>query len=192
MPILVTPTTELEAVNALLRSIGESPVETLVGNTFLDAQEALQTLRQVSRMTQLKGWVWNIEKDYPLTPDVSGNVYLPQTALKFVSSDHPLYVQRGNRVYDTEARTYIIPEAFTATLTLGLPFEELPEVARIYITMAAVRRFQHDEDHDNEVFKVSQRDELMALAELHNHEAEIAGFNVNSTGLGLVLKGARR
>lgn len=192
MPILVTPTTELEAVNALLRSIGESPVETLVGNTFLDAGEALVTLRQMSRMTQLRGWTWNIESGYPLLPDIHGHVYLPPDVLKFVSSDHPLYVQRGNRVYDTEARTYEIPEEFTATVTRGLPFDELPEVARIYITLAAVRRFQHDEDHDPTIFKVSQHDELKALSDLQNHEAEIAGFNVNSTGLGLVLKGARR
>ena len=39
MPEFLTPTTELEAVNAILASVGESPVDALDGE-FVDAEIA--------------------------------------------------------------------------------------------------------------------------------------------------------
>lgn len=52
----LTCTTELEAVNALLGAVGETPVNTLEDLGFTDAAIALSVLRSKSRETQSKGW----------------------------------------------------------------------------------------------------------------------------------------
>ena len=58
--------TELDAINSILMSVGESPVNTL------DVQSpevaiAQKTLQQVCREVLAEGWVFNTEKEYPIT-----------------------------------------------------------------------------------------------------------------------------
>ena len=52
-------TTELEAVNTLLHTIGEAPVNSLTGTLPIDATLANNTLSEVSREVQSAGWHWN-------------------------------------------------------------------------------------------------------------------------------------
>ena len=73
----LTPTTELEAVNTMLNTIGEAPVNTLVNMTSVDALAALSVLQNVNRGVQVEGWFFNSEYDYPLVPDLDGNLPLP-------------------------------------------------------------------------------------------------------------------
>ena len=54
--------TELEAVNILLTTIGEAPVNTLTGNQVTDVSIANQVLNEVSREVQSQGWHFNTEQ----------------------------------------------------------------------------------------------------------------------------------
>ena len=56
-----TSMTELEAVNVLLTTIGEAPVNTLTGNQVTDVTIANQVLTEVSREVQAQGWHFNTE-----------------------------------------------------------------------------------------------------------------------------------
>ena len=60
--------TELDAVNQILSSVGQAPVTTLnLQNP--EVSIALNTLRETNKNTQAEGWTFNIERHYKLTAD---------------------------------------------------------------------------------------------------------------------------
>ena len=177
MSELITPTTELEAVNAILASVGESPVQSLDGD-FVDAELAQNLLTQVSRQVQVQGWSFNTEYDFPLTPNNDGEITLPSNTLKVTIAGEPLLVMRGSKLYDSAQRTYQFPEAKTGTLIIALPFDELPEALRQFLFMRAGRRFQDRLEGDQVLNRFYQQDEIAAWAAFQNYEAEVQQFNV--------------
>jgi hypothetical protein len=62
----LTVTTKLEAVNTMLTSIGESPVNTITASTTTDVSIAIQILDNVSREVQSVGWYFNTDTNYKL------------------------------------------------------------------------------------------------------------------------------
>lgn len=177
----ITLTTELEAVNEMLNAIGEGQVSSLdTGNA--DVQQCVRLLRDHSRKLQSRGWWFNREEDYTLTPDVDGYLQLPANVLKVDPSeedrrDKP-FVQRGLKLYDPVNHTFVFTEDVTVELVLGLNWEDLPQTARSYITAAAGLEFV-DTDLSNEVrhtFTKARRDE--AMLELLKEEAEATDHNM--------------
>ena len=65
----ITPMTELEAVNIILASIGESPVNSIENPTNVDVINAIRILRNINRRIQSKGWTFNTIESYTMTPD---------------------------------------------------------------------------------------------------------------------------
>ncbi|UJX45757.1 hypothetical protein [Xanthobacter sp. YC-JY1] len=174
----LTPTSELEAVNALLASIGETPVGTLLGVLPVDVAAARALVSLFSRQLQKTGWSFNTEFAYRITPNVNGEIILPLDALKVDSADDTNLVQRGQRLYDPVAHTFAIRRAVTVDLVRGLPFDQLPETARNYVTIAALRRFQDRFLSDAEAHTFSAKDEAQARAEFLSDEADAADYNV--------------
>jgi hypothetical protein len=64
-------TTELEAVNAMLASIGEAPLDTLDGATQSDVQTAINILRDTTREVQSEGWRFNTEFGFEIAPELA-------------------------------------------------------------------------------------------------------------------------
>jgi hypothetical protein len=182
------PSTELEAVNFMLATIGESPVNTLEDNGVVDAVLARQFLTMTSRRTQAKGWHWNTEKALVLPRTFpEGYVPLPRAVLKVDTVGPSFGVDvaiRGNRLYDRVNHTFTFATDLTVDLVLMLPFEDLSETARQYIMIAASRSFQEKIVGSEALAKFSQRDELMAWSDLVNEEAENGDYNVFD-GMGL-------
>jgi len=146
MATAVTPTSELEAVNLMLSVIGESPLSNLSDTTVVDAVLARQILSEVSRTVQSKGWHFNTEKAFPLTPSIpSKEISVPLNCLRVVTV-YPDYdtdaVHRGTRLYDRKNHTYQFEKGLKVDLVVVLPFEELPETARHYVAVKAARVFQ--------------------------------------------------
>jgi hypothetical protein len=73
MPQIVSlsATTELEAVNAMLATIGESPIADVDTATQADATIAINTLRDVVREVQSMGWKFNTEFGYQVAPEAA-------------------------------------------------------------------------------------------------------------------------
>jgi len=179
MAILLTPTTELEAVNECLANIGQTPVATVSGVIGVDAQQALQLVRSITREIQSEGWYWNTEVKYPLNRDAAGNIFIPSYCLS-VDPDGDYrdrdYVARGNRLYDRTNHTYVFTENITVTMTLGLPFDELPESARRYIALRAARIFQNRTEGSND--PEDQQEEDRAYAMLRADDLRVADNNM--------------
>lgn len=143
---LPQPTTVLQAVNILLDVIKQGPVSSLLAADMnVDAKLALQHIHNASMTFQEEGWIWNTEENYPLQPETStGFINLPLNTLKVdtagVSYGQDL-VPRGTRLYDRLNHTYKIGAPVRVNLVLGLPFEELTQAARSYVTITAALTF---------------------------------------------------
>ncbi|WGD31655.1 hypothetical protein AncyloWKF20_07505 [Ancylobacter sp. WKF20] len=178
--VQTTPTTELEAVNILLNTIGESPVNSLQNSAHVDASTARRTLAEVNRAIQTEGWHWNTETDYPLQPRMEdGNVLLPANTMRCsVKEPGRDIVQRGNRLYDRRAHSFTFASAVKADLVLLLEFEDLPQAARELCVIRAARIFQQRVLGDGELYQFTVRDELKARADLLEAESESLNLNI--------------
>jgi len=181
MAFLITPTSELEAVNECLENIGQSPVSTIAGDLGVDTQIALNFVRKVNRELQSSGWYWNIEKNYPLTPGGDGNILLPSNTLAVdttgVDASRDI-IQRGSRLYDRDNHSYTFTGVVYVELTVGLPFEELPETARRYISLRAARIFE--DRIDGASSNADSADEQGALINLQADQLRTEDLNVLS------------
>lgn len=177
----LAPTTELEAVNEMLRSIGETPVNSLENLQVIDASIALSTLRSVSRSVQTEGWNFNTEDKYPLALDENSEAQLPANTLHvdtvYYDADIDA-VQRGSRLYDKTNHTYTFDHAPYVKLVLMLPFDELPEAARQYIFIRAARVFQDSVVGSPNLHEFKQDDEVRARALLEQNEYDSADNNM--------------
>jgi hypothetical protein len=170
-------TTMLEAVNAILASVGESPVSSIDGQ-FVDATIAQNLLIEEMRAVQNRGWNWNTDKEMSFAPDGAGYIRLPRNILRIVFEDKNL-VARGLLLYDRENHTYNFTEAVTAAEVVTLlPFEGMPEALRRFCTIRAGRRFQDRLQSDQVLHEFQRTDELTAWAAAINDEAEVAGWNL--------------
>jgi len=175
----LAPSTKLEAVNACLTNIGEAPVANLTG-LQVDAQVADSTIDEITREVQTHGWHWNTET-HTLSPDINGNILLPANTLRIdtvetdISTD---VIQRNMRLYNRKDNTYTFTKSLRLQLTLALDFEDLPETARRYITMRAMRIFQERSLGSESISKFNRSDEQVTWALLQHEEAETADYNV--------------
>ena len=180
---MLSPTTELEAINTMLSTIGESPVNTVEDTGNVDVVIARQILQTVSREVQARGWHFNTEINYTITPDSEGYLVLPNTVLKV----DPVYpdsskdvVVRGSRLYDREKHTYVFTDAVKVDMTILLTFDELPEVARNYATIRASRIFQERVVGSDTLHAFNSQDEARAMVSLMEYEADTADLNILS------------
>ena len=148
MANLLSPTSELEAVNRMLASIGQAPVNTLSVTGIGDVASARSELNEVLRDVLTVGWSFNTDEDYELSPDNDGYIKLPLGALDVDPSDSTVNVvirripDGDLALYDVDNQTFIFEESVECRVIWGFPFDDLPQPARTYIATAAARRFQ--------------------------------------------------
>lgn len=174
---MLTPATELEAVNDMLAAIGEAPVNSLTEPVAADASLAHALLKRVSREVQSMGWHWNRDPRVVFVPEnTTGFIYLPDNVLRL--NEHPSVrgrydlTRRGNRLYDRKTQSFVFSEPVPLEVAWGLPWEDLPEPARAYIMARAGRVFLNRAAHDGAVAGFSLSDEQVAWARLLDAELE--------------------
>lgn len=151
----IQPLKELDSINQMLISAGSAPISSLDTanmNKNIDAIQARNVLMFVSREVQSEGWHFNTEHNCTLLPGpATGRIVLPHNVIRFdISpySDPTGYmefdiVQRDGCLYDMNNHTFDFTDrSVKASITYFLPFEHLPDTARIYITIKASRRFR--------------------------------------------------
>lgn len=181
MATLLTPTTELEAVNVCLANIGESPVSAITGDITVDAALARDLVRQVTREVQAHGFYWNTEISYTLIPNTAKNLVLPANVLSVdttgVDQGKDL-VARGRLLYDRVNHTYSFDESVTVNLVVALSFDELPELARRFIAVRSARIFQERLMGSGSVSAFNSADEDYARAALLAENMDIEDNNM--------------
>lgn len=178
-----TPTTELEAVNAMLATIGESPVNSLNQAGLTDALLAQTILGNVCREVQTLGWQFNCEYEFPLACAVGdGSVSLPPnvvqvTIAKSMQSDWDV-AWRGGKLYDRKNQTFNIGKTLKVDMTVLLTFEDMPQAARWYVTIRAARMFLDRTVGNADLHGFTAKDEEVALAALEEAEGETEDYNI--------------
>lgn len=185
-----TPTGELEAVNTLLATLGEAPVSGLEGPRTADVALALNTLRESSREVQSEGWAVNSEAGFILAPDVEGHIAAPENLLTILTEERPRrrVAVRGGRLYDLEAHSFRFTGPVRATVVLLLPFADLTERLRRYITLRAARLFQDRALGSGQAHADLEKDEYLARVRAVQENSDLEQANV-MTGPGGFLSG---
>ena len=106
--------TELSAVNSILGSIGQAPVQSL----DLENPEIylIHNILQECTIDVLnEGWHFNTESHVTLKPDKDGYIYIPPNALSYDISEGQNYklkdvALRDGRLYDKTNHTYVFTD----------------------------------------------------------------------------------
>ncbi len=178
----MTPTSKLEAINTLLATIGESPVNAL-NSGLVEANSAEQTLDNVSRDFQSHGWSFNTELTFKLSPNAANELTLPANCLHVdtihtrMSSVSDL-VQRGMRMYDRVKNTYAIGLALEVDMVVLLEFEDMPETARRFVAIKAARVLQDRVLGSDTLHSFNAQDEATAWNAVMQNESDVQDLNI--------------
>lgn len=179
MALDLTPRSELDAVNTMLEVIGEQPTSSLDVSGLTEVSLARQLLHNVSREVQNIGWSFNSEEEYPLVADINGNVMVPADALEVDPTDRTVdYIVRGTQLYDKTNHTYNIGKTVDVNIIFFLPFENLPQAAREYITIKAARQFQTRFLGSDSLFQMTAKDEQDAWVNLLSSESSDGDYSI--------------
>jgi len=161
--------TELDAVNQILSSVGQAPV------TTLDLQNpevsiVLNTLREVNRQVQAEGWIFNTERHYELTPDSETNeIIYPFNMLQIDTNtryhkDKYDVVKRGNKLYDRLNHTYTFTDTIQADVVWYFDFTDVPAAIQAYITARAAKMCATKMIGDSNLYQLLGEQELYTRA----------------------------
>ena len=183
-----TRTSELESVNTILSTIGEAPLNSLSGSLPVDGTIAKNVLSEVSREVQSQGWHFNTHYKVTLTRDTDNKIPLATNIVR-VEIDPRKYskvsydiVQRNNELYNLAKNEDTFDTDFTdVTAVYLLPFDEIPEQAKRYITIRSARIFHDRTLGANTIHKFSQEDEAKSLSILKQAESHTGDYSIFDT-----------
>ena len=187
---MTTPTqyqTKLDAVNLMLASIGQSPVNTLSGTLPVDVNKAVRALDSALREVLTQGWSFNSDWNYEMTPDGTSRIAVPANALQIDPTSGEDYVPRydanapaGMFLYNREKRSF---NEYTGdvkvNITWAYEFEQIPQHARHYVAMKAARKFQSGIMASAVLHQFTRDDEAEAYATFRRVEKRQKNFNIN-------------
>lgn len=172
--MLITPLTPLDAVNEILSSIGESPVNTLDDPSNIDVINAIRILDTVTKQVQQKGWSFNSVSSYTLMPDrFTREIAWDNQLLRVKSAEGNILRKRNGIVYDVTNNT----DKFTSNIEVEavtlVNFEDMPEVFREYVTARAARVFSARYLGDDGLLQVLAQEEQLAYSAMMEYEIDI-------------------
>jgi hypothetical protein len=180
----LSPLTELDAVNIMLSTIGESPVSSLAADaSTVDVSLARQILREVTIQVQETGWHFNTEIGWVMAPTAEGEILIPANCVQIDSSGTSAALDvamRGNRLYDRVNHTFVFTTSVTVDMIILLDFSEIPQAARHYTTIRAARVFQQRIVGSDALSSYTEKDELRARAALKKLDSNTADYNILS------------
>jgi len=175
--------TELDAVNQILSSVGQAPV------TTLDLQNpevsiVLNTLREVNRQVQSEGWVFNTERDHPLEPDSETNQILyPYNILQIDASrekhrqDYDV-VRRNGKLYDRLNHTYTFTKTIYADVVWLFDFTDVPPAIQAYIVARAAKMCATKMIGDSTLYQLLGEQELNTRAAAVEYECNQGDYSM--------------
>ena len=175
--------TELDAVNQILSSVGQAPV------TTLDLQNpevsiAVNTLREQSKQVQLEKWSFNTEFNYTLARDaVSNQIPYPANVLSLDANvnyhkDHYDLVRRNGLLYDRYGHTNVFTEDIKADITWFFDFQDLPPAIQAYITAKAARMCATKMVGDAQLNQLLQEQEATTRAAAIEEECQQGDYSM--------------
>ena len=182
--------TELDAVNSILMSVGESPVNTLTVQSP-EVAIAQKTLRQVCREIQAEGWSYNTENEYPIDLDTNNQCIVPNNVLQMDlniyqhGKDYDVVRRSDNgvmKVYNKKNHTFTFENCSKLYFDIiwMLDFEDLPQAFKDYITIRASRIASNRMVNSQPSAKLLEADEAAARAAAVQYEMQQSDHNIFS------------
>ena len=182
--------TELDAVNSILMSVGETPVNTLTVQSP-EVAIAQKTLRQVCREIQAEGWSYNTENQYPIDLDTNNQCIIPNNVLQLDlnifehGKDYDIVRRSDNgimKVYDKKNHTFTFENCSKLYFDIiwMLDFEDLPHAFIDYITIRASRIASNRMVNSQPSAKLLEADEAAARALAVEYEMKQSDHNIFS------------
>lgn len=169
----ITALTELDAVNSIIGTIGEAPINNLEELTDVDAINALRILRSISRQEQARGWTFNKMPHFLLNPNMDTKRIPWNSNYLYVKENHGLkLVRQGDYVKDLFNNTMTFEQPLDVEIVLALDFENLPEQMRNYILAKACFVFQSSYFGDDSLTKITQQEIAEAWQQLMEFEVD--------------------
>lgn len=179
----LTKTNKLQAINTMLSAIGEPPVNSLAAQRA-DSLIAQTILDETTRDILSYGWQFNTDENVVMTPETTtGFIYISDSIVRvdIASTDDTVALEvviRGNRLYNRLTSSYAFTEALTTTQVTLLDFDEVPEIAKRYITIRSARIFQDRVVGSSTLHAFEMQDEVAALARLTEYENEVGDYSI--------------
>lgn len=185
MPSLtLAPLSELDAINEMLTSIGQTPIQSLTATGIGDVALAQQFLSSVTRSMQLYGFDFNTDESYTLTPDLDGYLRVPQSVLRIDPLSKSSQLKRRRHpdgfwaIWDGENQTWEFEEPEDFRIVWAYPFDDMPDSARHFASLSAARRFQMRTIGANSLDGFGAEDEQAAWVLLLRDERATRDTNV--------------
>lgn len=179
----LTKTNKLQAINTMLSAIGEPPVNSLAAQRA-DSLIAQTILDETTRDILSYGWQFNTDENVVMTPETTtGFIYISDSIVRvdIASTDDTVALEvviRGNRLYNRLTSSYAFTEALTTTQVTLLDFDEMPEIAKRYVTIRSARIFQDRVVGSSTLHAFEMQDEVAALARLTEYENEVGDYSI--------------
>lgn len=174
--------TEVDAITEMLAAIGEDPVGDL-NDLPPSGATALATLRATTRDFLEEGHWFNREEDYTLTPNENGEILIPDNILAVDGMDDDV-VERRPRLYHRERKSFTFEGPVSCEVHLSLDWDEMPLVARRYITALATEIFVDGFPSGPGLTPARQRALLRAKAAFENAVVRNEDLNIlNNTSI---------
>jgi hypothetical protein len=151
----------LDAINLILRKIGEIPV-TSVDEQYSTLTIALPALDEARVRLLSEGYWFNTYYKHSLAPDTEGRVETPADCLKFFPEE-PRFSWIGKCVRLTDTGDQFVNETVNGRLIIDIPFEELPEVCQYAVAYSAAYDTYVSDIGDDDIAKnlAARRDEFL-------------------------------
>lgn len=123
--------TEIDAINKMMRYVGEIPVPISVVIDDLpaghEAKEARTILGEQTRELQSVGY-WFNKEEWTFIPDVGGTITIPSDVINIKSTNaNQDYLVKGGDLYNVNTRTKVFTSNVTLETVFEVPLEDLPE-----------------------------------------------------------------
>lgn len=182
--MILTPLTELDAINEIITATGEDGILSLEEvSENADATMAQKMLQAVNREIQQEGWDFNTIPEVTLLPDTNtGKIKWSMDFLRLNSTECR---NRGGYLYNiTDSTDTFTDKVVFSNVVVLIPFEELPEVFRKYITTKAALAFTTRYLGDAELESYLSSELGKAYADVMTYELDTHVVNVyNNTSI---------
>ena len=175
--------TELDAVNQILSSVGQAPVNTLdIQNP--EVYIIINTIKEVTRQVLLEGWTFNTERGYKLQRRASDHRIPLTSKMLAVDSNKDKHgdkydiVLRDDVLYDRHNHTDVFEEDITADIIWAVDFTYLPPAVQAYVTAKAARMCAIKMVGDSEISQLLAEQEATTRAALIENECQQGDYSI--------------
>lgn len=129
--------TEIDAINRMLRYIGELPIPSNVTiDSLPEGHEAVQarTILAETLREEQENKFWFNTFTIKFVPDTENRITLPNNVVAFENID---YFKEGGDLYTKETMSSVFTEAVELVTRLEITFDNIPDIFRTYVVLVA-------------------------------------------------------